>query len=155
MTNVVSFDVLAREAMESGGGMTEMGNLYGHAFALPHWHFVARGQLPNVSPYVASNAAYADGKPMLRAFTDTERLQRFAKENNLTDASGGAPILSIPTAGILDYVEGFIQHGVFGIWFNSDASSEGFFAPLAQLRRMKTHLEDTHWAEPVPPSRSN
>ncbi|HEX9962318.1 MAG TPA: hypothetical protein VGB00_15395 [Pyrinomonadaceae bacterium] len=141
MTTEADFDALTLKTEQSNHAMEDLNNLYGAAFSLSEWHFIARGEFPNVSPYVASNAQYADSLPMVRAFTDTNRLQRFARENNLTDADGGALILSIPTEKIVEYLEQFISDGVYGIWFNSDTGSKGFYVPLKQLRPIKEHLE--------------
>lgn len=145
MSDNVDFDALARRTAESDGTMGDLNNLWGAAFALPEWHFIARGELPSVRPYIASNAEYADGKQMIRAFTDTARLQRFARENNLTATDGSAQILSLPTAKLIDYLEQFIPYGVHGIWFNSDTGSDGFFLPLAQLRPVKEYLAKMNW----------
>lgn len=70
--------------------MEDCEDLFGQAFALPQWHFIARGQFPHISPYIASNEDVAGGQYMVRAFTHTDRLLRFARENNLmeTDAAG-------------------------------------------------------------------
>jgi hypothetical protein len=140
MTNTVNFDALTQKTVSSNGAMEDLNELYGATFALEKWHFIARGELPDVSPYIASNAEYAGGQQMVRAFTDTDRLLRFAKENELTHPDGSAPILSIPTVNIVDYLEQFIAYGVHGIWFNSDTESDGFFLPLKQLRPVKEHL---------------
>jgi hypothetical protein len=146
MTNEVDFDALARKANETDA-MKDLDDLFGHAFALREWHFISRGQLPDVHPYVASNAQVAGGQYMIRAFTDTERLLRFARENSLMekDATGeeNVLILSIPTDKIVDYLEQFTSQGVYGIWFNSDTKSDGFFLPLKQLRPVKEHLENS------------
>ena len=48
------FDELSKKAMETNA-MEDLSALFGAAFALPEWHFIARGELPNVAPYVASN----------------------------------------------------------------------------------------------------
>ncbi|HEX8368646.1 MAG TPA: hypothetical protein VF604_08900 [Pyrinomonadaceae bacterium] len=148
MANNVDFDALSRKTTESNGAINDLSNLYGHAFALPEWYFIARGEFPDVNPYIASNANYAGGKYMIRAFTDKERLQRFAKENNLTGADGEVLTLDIPTGKIIDYLEQFIAGGVHGIWFNSDNASDGFFVPLQQLRPIKEHLESINWKNP-------
>jgi hypothetical protein len=140
MENNANFDELARKAIASNGAMEDLDNLYSAVFALSDWHFIARGEFPDVLPYIAANAEYADGQYMVRAFTDTERLQRFAKANNLTEADGSALILSIPTGKAVEYLEQFIAGGVHGVWFNSDTESDGFFVPLRQLRPIKEHL---------------
>ena len=140
MTNEVDFDSFARQVMRADRTIADLDQLYGHVFALPQWHFVARGQFPNVHPYIASNVQVAEGLYMLRAFTDTDRLLRFAQENQLADGES-ALILSLPTDTIVDYLEQFIPQGVHGVWFNSDTKSDGFFAPLSQLRPIQEHLK--------------
>jgi hypothetical protein len=154
MTNQTNFDALSRKANESGGATEDFNKIFGAAFALFKWHFIARGELPNVNPYIAANADYANGQQMIRAFTDAVRLQRFAKENNLTQADGSTQMLEVPTSGIVDYLEQFIQHGVFGIWFNSDSQSDGFFIPLKQLRPIKEHLAKISAANQTIPQNS-
>ncbi len=141
MANDMDFDALAQKAIQSNGAIEDLNALYARAFALSQWHFIARGELPHVNPYIASNAEFASGQPMVRAFTGTERLMRFARENNLTNAAGEAAMLSIPTDNIVDYLEQFIAEGVHGIWFNSDSGSDGFFVPLQQLRPIQDHLQ--------------
>lgn len=138
--NGVDFDELSRKTNQPNPPMEDLNALFGATFALSEWLFIARGEMPNVNPYIAANAAVAGGQQMIRAFTDSNRLQRFARENNLTDADGNSQMLSIPTEGIVEYLEQFIEYGVHGVWFNSDSVSEGFFVPLKQLRPIKEHL---------------
>lgn len=154
--NGVDFDALCQKTMTGDverGDLTSLNNLYSAVFSLEKWHFIARGEFPNVNPYIASNANYAGGQHMIRAFTDTERLTRFVKENHLENADGTHTLLSIPTEGIIDYLEKFMADGVHGVWFNSDTASDGFFVPLQQLRPIKVHLERLnllkHAAQPV------
>lgn len=135
----VNFDALSTKATQTNA-MEDLNALFGAAFALPEWQFIARGEMPNVYPYVASNAGVADNQPMIRAFTDGKRLIRFARENNLTRADGSCDSLTIPTGNIIEYLEGFIPQGAYGVWFNSDTESDGFFIPLKQLRPIKEHL---------------
>ncbi|HQU81994.1 MAG TPA: hypothetical protein PKY59_02655 [Pyrinomonadaceae bacterium] len=137
--NQFDFDALAEKAMATNA-MEDLNALFGAAFALEKWNFIARGELPNVYPYVASNPAAADNQPMVRAFTDADRLMRFARENNLTEADGSAKILTMPTETIIPYLEGFIEQGAFGVWFNSDSESKDFFIPIKQLQPIKDHL---------------
>lgn len=136
----VDFDELSRRTHRANPPMEDLNALFGAVFALSEWLFISRGELPNVNPYVASNAEVAGGQQMVRAFTDSNRLQRFARENNLTDAEGNALMLTIPTKGVVEYLEQFIEYGVHGVWFNSDTGSEGFFVPLKQLRPIREHL---------------
>ena len=138
--NDVDFDALARKANQSGGAREDLNKLFGAVFALDEWIFIARGELPNISPYIAARADYQNGQQMIRAFTDSARLLRFAKENNLTNPDGGAEMLGTPTKGVVEYLEQFIGNGVDGVWFNSDAESDGFSIPLKQLRPIKEHL---------------
>lgn len=139
ISNGTDFDALSEKAMETNA-MEDLNALFGAAFALEKWNFISRGELPDVRPYVASNPGAADNQPMIRAFTDTERLMRFARENNLTEADGSCKILTIPTDNIVPYLEGFIEQGAFGVWFNSDSQSSDFFIPIKQLQPIKDHL---------------
>ncbi len=145
MTNEVNFDELNRKTIESNGAMEDLSNLYGAVFALEKWEFIARGESPHVNPFIASQPDVADNQPMVRAFTDGERLRRFANENKLLREDGLIPVLTMPTKGIVEYLEQFIADGAYGIWFNSDTASEGFFVPLTQLRPIKEHLEKINW----------
>ncbi|RYX82238.1 hypothetical protein EON83_20460 [bacterium] len=151
MSNEANFDALVKETIANdgkSGDLTALDNLYGQVLALPTWHFIARGEFPDVRPYVASHPNYAEGKPMIRAFTDLDRLQRFVKENKLDDANGSHMVVSIPTESIIDYLEQFTSQGVHGIWFNSDTVSDGFFVPLTQLRTIKNRLLHIGWKQP-------
>ena len=145
MEKNIDFDALSRKANESGGAVADLNNVFGETFALEKWLFIARGELPNISPYVAANADYAGGQQMIRAFTDADRLQRFAQDNNLTAADGSAQMLEIPVKGAVEYLEQFIKYGVHGVWFNSDRVSDGYFIPLAQLRPIREHLTKIGW----------
>jgi hypothetical protein len=135
------FDDLSRKTNATNVAPEHFNRLFAATFALPNWLFIARGEAPNFNPYVASAAGTAEGRQMIRAFTDGKRLHRFATENGLLDASGQALTLTIPTAGVIEYLEQFEQYGVYGVWFNSDSGSDGYFTPLKQLRVIKHHLE--------------
>jgi hypothetical protein len=141
----LDFDELVKKAYDVNAPIEAKNDLWGNAFALPEWFFIARGEFPNVQPYIASNPEIADGQYMIRSFTDTEKLHRFAKENNLLTENSESLILSMPTDSIIDYLETWISQDVYGIWFNSDNGSDGFFSPLAQLRAVKTHLNSIGW----------
>lgn len=139
------FDELSRKINVENPPMEAMNDLFGAAFSLEKWEFIARGEMPNVYPYVASNPTVSGNQPMIRAFTDAQRLQRFAKENNLTREDGSVDMLTIPTKEIVPYLENFIEQGAFGVWFNSDSESDGFFIPIKQLQPIKDHLAKINW----------
>lgn len=141
----VNFDVLAENAFAENASVEDKNELWGSAFSLAEWNFIARGEMPNLRPYIASNPTVAGGKNMIYAFTDNAKLQRYVKENNLSDNSGGSLLLSIPTVKVIEYLEQFVSQDVHGVWFNSDSESYGFFSPLVQLRPIKEHLEKIGW----------
>ncbi|RYG70175.1 hypothetical protein EON80_08440 [bacterium] len=147
MPQEIDFDALSLKAAESNVAIEHFSNLYGNVFLLPVWYFVARGEVPNVGPYIASNAGMAEGKPMIRAFTDSERLTRFVKENQLEDANGNHLAISIPTDDIITYLEGLMASGVYGIWFNSDTQSNGFLVPIERLRPIQEFLTQNQWGK--------
>jgi hypothetical protein len=62
MTTEVDFDALTVKTVQSNGAMEDLTNLYGAAFALSEWHFIARGEFPVVNPYIAANAEFAGGQ---------------------------------------------------------------------------------------------
>ena len=135
------FDLLARKAYTPEATLEDKNALFAAVFALPQWHFIARGVFPNVHPYIARHAEVADGQYMIRAFTDTERLSRFAREWDLVQEGQEVMVLSLPTETIVEYLESYIEQKVHGIWFNSDSASTGFFAPLKQLRPIREFLK--------------
>ena len=141
----VNFDVLAEKAFAENASVEDKNELWGNAFALAEWNFIARGEMPNLRPYIASNQTVAGGKNMIYAFTDTTKLGRYVKENNLSDNSGGSLLLSVPTVKVVEYLECFVSQDIHGIWFNADSGSYGFFSPLIQLCPIQKHLEKIGW----------
>lgn len=137
----VDFDALSRRTAEPDATIEDSTDLYAATFRLPEWLFIARGEAPNFTPYIASNEAVAEGKHMIRAFTDGVRLRRFAAESGLLQENGDALILSIKTRDVIDYLEQLETDGVYGVWFNCDNESYGYFTPLKQLRPIKSHLD--------------
>ena len=126
MINEVDFESLARKANESGGAMEDLNMIFAAAYALEKCFFIGRGEIPNISLYIASKADYENGQQMIRAFTDTKCLVRFTKDNNLTDPDGTTQFIDMPTNETIEYLERFIKHDVYGVWFNSDTESDGF-----------------------------
>ncbi len=140
---MADFDALSTAANVEDAGIGAKGALYSAAFKLTAWHFIARGEFPNIRPYVAANPTVVDGAAMLKAFTDTDRLHAFAKECGLTNAAGDSLILSLPVEGILPMLALCAERGVWGLHFNADSGSQGFYAPLKQMPIIREHLAST------------
>jgi len=135
------FDRLSAVANDAGASIGDQNALFGAAFRLKEWHFIARGTVPDVRPYVASNRGIASGAAMVKAFTDTSRLQAFARENGLTGPGGDVQLLSMPVANILPTMAAYAESGATHIHFNADNDSYGFYIPLVQLPIIRRHLE--------------
>ncbi|MFI5203452.1 MAG: hypothetical protein ACHQF2_03060 [Flavobacteriales bacterium] len=143
------FDELSKNAYAQGAGVPELNELWGNTFLLNEWFFIGRGPLDHPYPYIASRPDTCEGKNMIRAFTDSDKLTLFAKENDLLETDKSVRILSIPTVNIISWLEGFAQHNVHGVWFNSDTSSSyGYFAPILQLQSIKDYLDKTWTRNP-------
>src|SRR5580698_7157322 len=99
------FEALCQAAYADGAGMEERNALWSAVFGLKEWHFIARGEIPNVHPYVCANSTVAGGQYMVKAFTDPDKLRIFAKDNALTDPDGSVKFLSIPVSGFLDSLD--------------------------------------------------
>ncbi|HMR56168.1 MAG TPA: hypothetical protein PKK67_09000 [Cyclobacteriaceae bacterium] len=137
------FDNLCKRAFSQGAGIPELNELWGNVFLLQNWLFIARGPVNQPQPYIASRADVCNGQDMIRAFTDDQKLTAFAHENKLVEADGSVRSLAIPVQSVVSWLEGFGQYGIYGVWFNSDTKSQGFYSPLVQLRPVKDHLDKT------------
>ncbi len=125
--------------------MDNKSRLWSALFSLEQWHFIARGEFPNVTPYVAANEAIANGEYLIKAFTDTAKLGFYAKECGLIGPDGQVTILSLPVATILPVMASFIELGVWGIHFNGDSGSEGVFSPMGNLPQIRQYLVANGW----------
>lgn len=139
--DVPDFDRLSEIANDSGASIHDQDALFGAAFRLKEWHFIARGEFPSVRPYVAANPGIVSGAPMVKAFTDTKRLHAFARQNALTGPDGDVQILAMPVANILPTMASYAASGATHIHFNADNDSYGFYVPLVQLPIIRAHLE--------------
>ncbi len=146
----LEFDFLAKAAYSPEGTFEDKDHLWARALGLGVVYAIARGELPDVSPYIASNAGVASGQPLLKVFTDTERLHDFAEANGLLDPDGGVSALALPLAGLLRAAHDYARSGIYGIHFNADEASYGFFTPFEQLPYIQEHLDGlkTRAAEP-------
>ncbi len=126
------FDALSNAAFAKGATIEDQNALWTLVMKLKQWQFIARGEFPNVQPYVCSNKGFADGEPMLKAFTDADKLMAFAKVSRLTDENESVHILAMEVNGFIKTAAQYEAMGVWGIHFNPQNS--GFYAPLTQLQ---------------------
>ena len=112
--------------------------LFINLFALESWIFSAtitpEGPIPFISTY--------NDKQWLFAFTDSDLLARFVKENNPSDQNGpdsNITFLTIPRAGIVNWLERMGAQGVAGVQFNF--AGPGWFVPMENFRKIIQHLE--------------
>ncbi len=110
------------------------------AYGLEQWHFIARGEMPNVSPFIG---VFPEGA-FVAAFTDEALAREFAIKRGLLHASGAIPILSIPVEGVVRSLPSFAASGAAGVIFNP--GTDGFFTPFANLVPIWEHVKGTKLA---------
>lgn len=137
----LEFDFLAKAAYTPEGTFDDKDRLWTKALALREVYAIARGQFPDIYPYIASNAGIASGQPLIKVFTDTERLLDFAEAHGLLDDDGAASVLTLPVAGLIKAAHDYARSGIYGIHFNGDKESYGFFTPFEQLPYIREHLD--------------
>jgi tetratricopeptide (TPR) repeat protein len=137
----VDFDRLATAAARARGALPEHERLWSAVFKLEQWHFVARPEGDgNMAPYIAANSGLMNGAPMLKVFTDTVRLQRFAEDNQLCASDGSTFVLSYPVRTVMEALDHYAQQGVAHIHFNPDKCSFGFYGPVTKLAGLEEDL---------------
>lgn len=137
------FDRLSREGVAPQAPRSATDALFAATYALPQWFFIARGDPGRERPYVARNPLIQQGAPMVKAFTDTRRLLRFAREVGLLDdgqCDADLPILCVPTPEVLPLLASLQSSGVTHIHFNADHASDGYYLPLVQMPIVHRHL---------------
>jgi hypothetical protein len=79
----------------------------------------------------------AGGAALLYAFTDPQRVQRFAVAERLAAPDGSAPVLSMPVPGFLGTVASWRANGVRGLHFNARCAESwgASFDDLDGIRR--------------------
>lgn len=123
------FDAMIIHARETGDAQA-MDSLWQATFDLPQWHFVARGEMPNLQPFIGD----VEAQTYVLAFTDKERAVAFADKHQLRTKEDVVPLMSMPPEAACEYLPQFGQYGVFGVLFNEGPN--GFFAPLENLEPM-------------------
>lgn len=140
--DAVDFDRFATAAARSRGALPDHERLWSAVFKLEQWHFIARGEGEGMAPYIAANLGLMNGAPMLKVFTDTARLQRFAEDNQLCAPDGSTLMLSYPVKSVLPMLEQYAQQGVAHVHFNPDKCSFGFYGPVAKLPALAEELRE-------------
>jgi len=121
-------------ALKTQNSRESMTALWRYTLAMDEWYFIARGEMPDVKPFVG----VVEGAPSLMAFTDTDYANAFGRSQNLIDADNNVSVLSIPTEGFLDYAETLVERGIENLIFN--AGVHDYFQPLQNLRAIFDYI---------------
>ena len=133
------FDALTAAAFPNleRGPIPAINALWRAAFALDQWHFIMHPKAASdPQPFVATEA----GHVCIFAFTDSERLNSFAKENDLLDEKGGAIMLSISPDNAVEWGRQEVERGGSRrMHFNF--GGPGWFAPMVDLPRIYDYVQ--------------
>lgn len=140
--NLPDFDALALAAYPRDaerGPREAMETLWRAVLGLPDWAFaIDPASVGDPQAFVAIH----DDKDCVFAFTDSDRVAAFARENGLTDASGASFNLSLPLPGVFDWLDTAAARGDFStVQFNFGRIA--WFAPVSQLAIIRAHLSRT------------
>jgi hypothetical protein len=139
----IDFDQLSKKAYHTNAGLEDKDNLWLEVFKLKEWFFIVQEADSEFQLYVSEAKIIEEKTLWLYAFTDFNRATFYTKRNNLSLSDGNSPLSSVAVnEELLPKIEEFIEKGVKGILFNADGP--GFYAPIAQLTAIKTHLSEAH-----------
>lgn len=113
-------------------------------FSLAQWHLVARGEMPDVRPFVGQH----EQGPMLAAFTSPERATEFARRQDLAMPDGSFGLLSMGVEGAIACAGRLERHGVLAVVFD-DGVGSGAFALVSNLAGMYEHARGKFLADTV------
>lgn len=119
------FDALARAAATPEATEVERSALFAAVRGLAEWHVLAAG--PDAPPHVAPHPALPNGLPMIKAFTDLERLQLYAADHALS-----LPPLALHVRAIAPWLSAQLAAGHTHLHFNPDDCSDPFYVALRQ-----------------------
>lgn len=117
------FDALARAAAAPRAAAAETERLHAALFALPAWHFPATGG----EVHTAAHPGLINAVPMVKAFTDPERLALYARDHGLA-----AEVRSIEVSALGPSLQAWLDRGLTHLHFNADDCSDGFYLTLRQ-----------------------
>ena len=92
----VDFDALSKAAYADNSTLEEKDALWLALFSLKKWFFIARGNFPNVVPYIGKAPQIEPASLWLYAFTDEDKATEFAKENGLGAEDDSSLFISVP-----------------------------------------------------------
>jgi hypothetical protein len=134
-----NFDALSKAAYSDDASLEQKDALWLALFKLEQWYFIARGNFPNLVPYIGEALQIEPNSLWIYAFTDDEKATNFAKENGLGAEDGSSLYFSVPVnRTTIPWILGYKDSDVKGVFFN--ANSDGFYTPLRQLQTIKDHL---------------
>lgn len=128
-------DALQKIAAADGfKDMAPQTDLWVALFQLKQWHLMTFPDSTSVPPGL--NIETHNGKKWVMAFTDPDRLYEYAKARKLLNADGTMLGMSVPSQTSFEFFES--MSGLAGVRFNE--GDVGWFAPMANLRAIHTHL---------------
>lgn len=114
--------------MKSGNqkAMPELWNLF---FQLEQVHMVARGSMPNPTPFIAN----IEGQGMIAVFTSSDRAVQFSSlQGTAYEGTEAHSVLSNPMIPFIGYAARLYQSGVYGIIVDEGVGG-GYYAPITNL----------------------
>lgn len=128
------FDALATAVRESNGSREALDALWGAVYELEDWYFIARGEMPDLTPY----CAVIEGKPMVHIFTDSDQCDACARQFGFVDDDDCTPFIAMGPEGFLGWLDLLQSNNVWGMYFNHGPNN--FFAPLTNAIPMRDYF---------------
>jgi hypothetical protein len=133
-----NFDTL-NDAVQAHGGnqeaaMADQNALWTALLQLPEWHLLFSPQLQQPSPQVVT----VDGKRWVLVFTDPDRLQKYAQENDLVVDGDKALYTSLSVPDARKTLQSMTSSGIYGVRFNQGA--HGWYSPISSIKAIHSFL---------------
>lgn len=124
------FDALCTSARSDPASDEAQSRLWAAVFTLPELHFVARGEMPDIRPFVG----VVQDKPFVMMFTDDARAHKYAVDSKLESGAGAFGVITTSRDAAMKMVMNLARQGVYGIMINP--GENGFFAPAGNVPHM-------------------
>jgi hypothetical protein len=132
-------------------GMTEdpgraMTAYWKAVFDLDEWHFIRQPAQPG-EPAPPPDAfqpvgARIEDKMFILAFTNEDRANACARQNNIEQPDGAAAIITLPRTEAAETLCRIESDQVDGVMFNSNRGEAGMYAPLHNIAAMYDHYHN-------------